>query len=139
LRQRAAYFKQAHAEQCEFNFACAFTFMNHPQFPLFELFGVSECHGPQRRQKQQAAPIDFLPQARQAIAKQAAGLLRSVLANQLNLAKSLRDFFPRQRGQAFKQFLCAGQPQAVDRYLQALGRLAQTAVRVVIGVADQAQ
>ncbi|MCY1371056.1 hypothetical protein D9M69_581840 [compost metagenome] len=48
---------------------------------------MGQCQRPQGRKKQQAAPVDVLPQARQAAGKKTVGLLRGVLADHLQLTQ----------------------------------------------------
>ncbi|MNV55835.1 hypothetical protein D3C71_1480850 [compost metagenome] len=87
LHQRLADVQQAYAKQLHFDFTCRLTFMDDPQFPVFEQFWMGQRQRPQGRKKQQAAPVDVLPQARQATGKKTVGLLRGVLADHLQLTQ----------------------------------------------------
>ena len=75
VHQGLADVQQAYAKQLLFDFARRLAFMNDPQLPVFEQLRMSQGQRPQRRQKQQAAPVDVLPQARQATGKKTVGLL----------------------------------------------------------------
>jgi len=107
LGQGTADIKQRYAKQLQLDFFGAFIVLDHPPFPGFEQLWVGERQGPKRRQKQQTAPVDFLPEPRQAVAEQAYGLLRRVLADQLDLPIGQRDIFDRQRGYTLEQRLGA--------------------------------
>ncbi|MNT38353.1 hypothetical protein D3C72_1745420 [compost metagenome] len=82
--------------------------------------------------------MDLLPEPRQARAEQTAGLLRGVLADQLDLPQGQGDFLERASGLAFDQLQGALQSQAAERAFQAFGRGAETA-GLAIGLAQHAQ
>ncbi|MNG32524.1 hypothetical protein D3C84_1185620 [compost metagenome] len=65
--------------------------MDDPPLPLFKQLRMGQRHRPQRREKQQAAPMDVLPQPRQATGEKTVGLLGRVLADQLQLAQDFGD------------------------------------------------
>ncbi|MNP09619.1 hypothetical protein D3C76_1017320 [compost metagenome] len=96
LHQRQADFQQADAEQLALYLARGLAFVGDPQLPLPEQSRMSQGQGPEWRQEQQAAPVYVLPQSRQAAGKKTIGLLRGVLADQLQLAQGDGDFVPGQ-------------------------------------------
>ncbi len=139
LCQRQADFHQADAEQFALNLARGLAFVDDPQFPLSQQPRVSQGQWPERREKQQAAPVNVLPQSRQAAGKKAIGLLRGVLADQLQLAQGDGDFVPWQRRQASEQFLGTFETEAVDGHFEIFRRFSKAAMGVMVGLADDAQ
>ncbi len=83
--------------------------------------------------------MDFLPQPRQSAGEQATGLLRGMLTDHLELAQHRRDVFHRQRWQALEQQCAALKAQAIERNLQAFGRLGLAGVGRVVGFAHHRQ
>lgn len=116
-----------------------FTLVDDAQFPGVQQRGAGQRHGPQRREEQQAAPVDFLPQPRQAAGEKAAGLLCGVLADHQELAQHGRDVGVRQCRQAIEQLLAACQAQAIEGDFQAFGRLSLAGIGRVIGLAHHRQ
>ncbi|MCY1532917.1 hypothetical protein D9M68_682140 [compost metagenome] len=82
--------------------------------------------------------MDLLPESGQAPGEQAAGLLRGMLAEQLDLSQRLGDFIERQGGLALEQFFGAFQAQSVERTLQAFRRFIEAGA-LPIGFAYHAQ
>ncbi|MNH30811.1 hypothetical protein D3C73_1348540 [compost metagenome] len=83
--------------------------------------------------------MNFLPQPRQAAGEQAAGLLRSMLADQQELPQYRRYVVVRQRWQAGKQFPAARQAQPVKGDFQAFGGFCLAGVGGMIGLAHHRQ
>ncbi|MNZ73073.1 hypothetical protein D3C78_914740 [compost metagenome] len=82
--------------------------------------------------------MDFLPEARQACGEQAIGLLRGVLADQLQLAQGLGNFLLGHGRQSIEQGFGAFQAQAAEGHFQTLRRAAQQ-ISGGIGLAQQAE
>ncbi|MNN36392.1 hypothetical protein D3C81_1502870 [compost metagenome] len=139
LHQCLADVQQAHTKQLLFDFTCRLTFMDDPQFPVFEQFWMGQRQRPQGRKKQQATPVDVLPQARQATGKKTIGLLRGVLADHLQLTQGFGDFELGFGGQACEQLFGALQAEAIDRDLEVFRRFGHAAVGVPVGFANHAQ
>ncbi|MNP16107.1 hypothetical protein D3C76_1084870 [compost metagenome] len=139
IHQGLADFQQARAKQLLFDCARRLAFMNDPQLPVFEQLRMRHGQRPQRRQEQQAAPVDVLPQARQAAGKKTVGLLAGVLADHLQLAQGFRDLGLGHGGQSREQLLGALQAKAVDGDLKVFRRLAHGAMAVPVGFANHAQ
>ena len=73
------------------------------------------------------------------LAKKTVGLLRGVLADQLQLAQCRRDIALGHGGQARQEFGGAFEAQAIERYFQVFTGFAEAAAGVAIGFADHAQ
>ncbi len=91
LYQPQTQIHQPHAKQCVFHTLRALALVDNPQFPRFQQCGVRQRHRPERRQKQQAAQMDVLPQPGQLIGEQAVSLLHGVLTDQLYLTQRHRN------------------------------------------------
>lgn len=107
-------------------------------FPGVEQFGVGIQQRPDRRQKQQAAAMQFIPQACQACTEQPPGLLAGVLTDEQDLPEGQRYVLFGQRGSLVEQGFAAGQAQARQCRLDAFCRGAEAVARL-IGLAQHLQ
>jgi len=133
LGQSQAQGQQRHAEQVLLDSGGRLGVGQHALFPLLEQLGMGRQQRPDRREKQQAAPVDLLPEPRQAPTEQTAGLLGGMLANQLDLPQRQGDFLEGASGLALHQLQGALQSQSTERTFQAFGAGAETA-RLLIGL-----
>ena len=138
LGQGRAQRQQAHAQQLLLHLGAGAAFAEHLLLPFFEQVRARRGQGPDRRQDEQAAPVDFLPQARQAAGEQAAGLLHGVAADQQHLPQGRRHLRGGHAGQALQQGCGARQAEAAEGHFQAFRRVVPGHARAV-GLAQDGQ
>gem|GEM_PF-4928506 len=137
LGEREAQLQQGNAEQFALDAAGRLALDQHSLLPGVQQMRIGADQCPGRGEKQQAAPVDVLPQPCEAGGEQPVGLLAGMPADQHHLTQRPRHVLGLHRRYASQQRLGALQADAAERDLEAFRWLA--IADAAIGFLNEAQ